>query len=184
MPSLEPLAVRLRGRRSRALISSSSTIRPRAEVDQEQVPGLEAALAQDVLGRLVEDAGLGGEDDPAVLRLHPAAGAQAVAVERRADHGAVGEGDRRRAVPRLGQAAVEGVEARAARRSCPRGRRRPRGSSSSSRAAATGPRARAARARCRSWPCPSRPGGRPAAPCAGRRRRARRRAATRARASS
>ena len=81
------------------------------QVDQEQVAGLQATLAQDVLGRLVEHAGLGGEDDPAVLRLHPAAGAQAVAVERRADHGAVGEGDRRRAVPRLGQAAVEGIEA-------------------------------------------------------------------------
>ncbi len=80
------------------------------EIDQEQLAGLQAALAQDVAGRLVEHAGLRAEHDPAVLRLHPAPGAQAVAVERRADHAAVGEGDRRRAVPRLHHARVERVE--------------------------------------------------------------------------
>ena len=46
-----------------------------------------------------------------VGRLHPAAGAQPVAVERRADHAPVGEGDRGGPVPRLHQAGVEGVEA-------------------------------------------------------------------------
>ena len=81
------------------------------EVDEEDLAGLQAALAQDVLGRLVDHAGLGAQHDPAVLGLQPAAGAQAVAVERRADHAPVGERDRGGAVPRLHQARVEGVEA-------------------------------------------------------------------------
>ena len=71
---------------------------------------------------------------------------------------AVGERDRRGAVPRLHQAGVEGVEALAARRACRRGPRRPPGSSSSSRAAASGRRARAARARCRTSPSREPPG--------------------------
>ena len=54
-------------------------------VDEEELPGPQPALAQDVLGRDVEHAGLGGEHDPAVAGLQPAAGAQAVAVERGAD---------------------------------------------------------------------------------------------------
>ena len=81
------------------------------EVDEEELAGLQAALALDLVGRNVHHAGLGAEHDPAVLGLQPAAGAQAVAVQRRADHAAVGERDRRRAVPRLHQAGVEGVEA-------------------------------------------------------------------------
>ncbi len=82
----------------------------RADVDEEELAGLQPPLAQDVLRRLVEHAGLRAEHDPAVLGLHPAAGAQAVAVQRRADHAAVGEADRRRPVPRLHHARVEGVE--------------------------------------------------------------------------
>ena len=74
------------------------------------MPGCEAAAPQHVLARLVEHAGLRGEHDPAVLRLHPAAGPEPVAVERRADHAAVGEADRGRPVPRLHQARVERVE--------------------------------------------------------------------------
>ena len=81
------------------------------EVDEEEVAGLQAALALDVLDRDRQHAGLRGEHDPAVVRLQPAAGAQAVAVERRADHAAVGERHRRRAVPRLHEAGVVGVEA-------------------------------------------------------------------------
>ena len=80
------------------------------DVDEEQLPGLQAALPDDVLRRLLEHTGLGGEDDPAVRGLEPPAGTQAVAVERRADHAAVREGDRRRAVPGLHQALVVGVE--------------------------------------------------------------------------
>ena len=82
------------------------------EVDEEELARLQAALADDVGGRLVHHAGLGAEHDPAVLGLQPAARAQAVAVERRADHAAVGERDRGGAVPRLHQTGVEGVEAR------------------------------------------------------------------------
>ena len=70
--------------------------------------------------------------------LHPAAGAQAVAVERRADDAAVGEADGGRAVPRLHEAGVEGVEALELVGAGRRGRRRPPGSSSSPRAAASG----------------------------------------------
>jgi hypothetical protein len=78
---------------------------------EEQLAGSQAALADDVAGGLVEHARLRGHDYPAVLGLHPAAGAQAVAVQRGADHAAVREGDGGRAVPRLHQAGVEGVEA-------------------------------------------------------------------------
>ena len=81
------------------------------QVDEEELAGLQAALADDVGGRLVHHAGLRAEHDPAVLGLQPAAGAQAVAVERRADHAAVGERDRGGAVPRLHETGVEGVEA-------------------------------------------------------------------------
>ena len=107
---LEPLAVRLL-LGDLALDLAVLDDAAAGEVDEEDVAGLQAALAQDVVGRLVDHAGLRAEHDPAVLRLEPATGAQAVAVERRADHAAVGERDRGRPVPRLHQAAVEGVEA-------------------------------------------------------------------------
>ncbi len=81
------------------------------EVDEEELPGLQPSLAHDVRRAVVEHARLRREHDPAVGRLVPAPGTQAVAVERRADHAAVGERDRCRAVPRLHQALVEGVEA-------------------------------------------------------------------------
>ena len=64
-----------------------------------------------MLGRDGDDPGLGGEHDVALGVLDPAAGAQAVAVEHGAGHAAIGEGHRRRAVPRLHQARVEVVEA-------------------------------------------------------------------------
>ena len=104
-----PLAVRL-GRRDPLLDLLVGHDPALGEIDQEQLARRQPALAQDVRRRLVEHAGLRGEHDPAVARLHPASGTQAVAVERRADHAAVGEGDRRRAVPRLHHARVERVE--------------------------------------------------------------------------
>ena len=64
-----------------------------------------------MLGRDRDHAGLGGEHDVALGVLDPAAGTQAVAVERRAGDLAVGEDDRGRAVPRLDQAGMEVVEA-------------------------------------------------------------------------
>ena len=80
------------------------------EVDQEQLAGQEPALGGDLVGGHLEHAGLGGEDDPAVPRHEPAPGAQAVAVERRADHAAVAEGHGGRAVPGLDERGVVGVE--------------------------------------------------------------------------
>ncbi len=81
------------------------------EVDQEQLAGRQAAEPRDVGRCDVEHAGLGPEDDPAVLGLDPPPGPQPVAVERGADGPAVGEEHRRRAVPRLHQQRVVRVEA-------------------------------------------------------------------------
>ncbi len=53
------------------------------------------------LGRDVERARLRGQREPAVVGDHPAAGPQPVAVQRGAEDAAVGEGQRRGAVPRL-----------------------------------------------------------------------------------
>ena len=72
-------------------------------VDQEHAARLEAALAHDALGRDVEHADLAGQHDQPVVGDPVARRAQPVAVEHRADHGAVGEADRGRAVPRLHQ---------------------------------------------------------------------------------
>ena len=106
---LVPVAVRLA--RGDALLDLVVLDDPAlVDVDEEQLARLQAPAPQHVLARLVEHAGLRRQDDPAVLRLHPAAGPQPVAVERRADHAAVGEADRRRPVPRLHQARVERVE--------------------------------------------------------------------------
>ena len=70
-------------------------------VDEEHATGAKASAALDALGLEVEHAGLAADDDQAVGGLGPAAGAQPVAVERRADDGAVGEDERRRSVPGL-----------------------------------------------------------------------------------
>jgi len=79
-------------------------------VDEEHAARLEPALAHDLVGGDVEHAGLGGHDDGAFLGDVIARRAQAVAVEDGADLDAVGERDRRRAVPRLHQARVVLVE--------------------------------------------------------------------------
>ena len=93
------------------LTSSSATIRPASTSTRNSLPGcsrpLRTMLAAGSSITPVSEA----EHDPAVLGLQPAPRAQAVAVERRADHAAVGEGDRRGPVPRLHQAGVERVEA-------------------------------------------------------------------------
>ena len=80
------------------------------EVDEEHPARLEAAAAQDALGRELDDAGLGGEHDEAVPGLGPARGAQAVAVEGAADEAPVGEGHRGRPVPGLHEGRVVLVE--------------------------------------------------------------------------
>ena len=81
-------------------------------VDEEHPARLEPALADD-RGRVeVEHADLGGEHDQAVVGDPVARGAQPVAVEDRADLGAVGEHHAGGAVPRLHQRGVELVERR------------------------------------------------------------------------
>ena len=80
-------------------------------VDQEHLAGLKTALGHDVL--LLDfrnHAGLGGQNDVAVVGELPAAGAEAVAVEQGADLGAVGEDDVGRAIPRLDKRVVVLVE--------------------------------------------------------------------------
>ena len=79
-------------------------------VDEEDLARLEPALAHDLLGRHVEHADLRRHDHAVVVGDPVARRAQAVAVEHRADHGAVGERDRRRTVPRLHQRRVVAVE--------------------------------------------------------------------------
>ena len=79
-------------------------------VDEEHPARLQPALADDRGGVEVQDADLGGEDDQAVVGDPVARGTQAVAVEDRADLGAVGEDHAGRAVPRLHHRGVELVE--------------------------------------------------------------------------
>ena len=120
-------------------------------VDEEHPARLEPALADDARRVEVEHADLGREHDQAVVGDPVAAGAQAVAVEHRADLGAVGEHDARGAVPRLHQRGVELVERRGASRPSRRGSPTPPGSSSAPSAAASGRPCAAARAPRRRW---------------------------------
>ena len=80
------------------------------EVDQQHLARLQPPLGDDVLLRDRQYAHLGCHDDAVVAGDEIARGPQAVAVERRADLAAVGEGDRRRAVPRLHHRGVVFVE--------------------------------------------------------------------------
>ena len=121
-------------------------------VDQEHAAGLQATLADDLRRVDVDDADLAGHHDQVVVGDPVAAGPQAVAVEHRPDHGAVGERHAGRAVPRLHQRGVEAVERTLARRPSCRGSPTPRGSSSASRAAGCGRRGATARAPRRTWP--------------------------------
>ena len=84
--------------------------RPSLEVDQQHLARLQPPLRDDVLLRDRQHAHLGRHDDAVVARDVIARRTQAVAVERRADLAAVGEGDRGRAVPRLHQRGVVFVE--------------------------------------------------------------------------
>ena len=79
-------------------------------VDEEHSSGLQAALLDDARGRHVDDPDLAGHHDQVVVRYPVAAGPQAVAVENRSDDRAVGEGNRRRAIPGLHQGGVVLVE--------------------------------------------------------------------------
>ena len=108
--ALEPLAVRpLGGDLALDLLVLDDAVA--LEVDEEELARLQAAEALDLRVLDRQQAGLGPQHDEAVVRLDPATGAQAVAVQRRADDRAVGEGHRGGAVPRLHETGVEGVEA-------------------------------------------------------------------------
>ena len=80
------------------------------EVDQEHLAGLQAPLLDDPLLRHRQAAAFRAHDDQIVRGDDVARGPQPVAVERGADLPAVGEGDRRRAVPGLHHRRVVFVE--------------------------------------------------------------------------
>ena len=80
------------------------------EVDQKHLAWLQAPLADDLLVGDRQHAGFRRQYDMIVVGHDEARRAQAVAVQRRADLAAVGEGDRRRTVPRLHQGCVVFVE--------------------------------------------------------------------------
>ena len=82
---------------------------PFLRVDEEHPPGTEPPLADDVGSRELQHPGFARHHDQAILHLPPAPRPQAVAVERGTDPDAVGEGQRRRAVPRLHEAGLEFV---------------------------------------------------------------------------
>ncbi|CAB4897173.1 unannotated protein [freshwater metagenome] len=79
-------------------------------VYQEHAPGLQPALLHDARRIDVDHAALTGEYDEVVVGDPVAARSQPIAVEDSTDHGAVGEGNAGRAVPRLHQRGVEAVE--------------------------------------------------------------------------
>ena len=79
-------------------------------VHEEDAARVQPLLDDDVLGREGEHADFRRHHDEIVLRDVVPRGAQAVAVEHGADHRAVGEGNRRGAIPRLHQRRVVLVE--------------------------------------------------------------------------
>ncbi len=106
---LEPLPVgMLHGERALELLVVDDA--PLRGVHEEDPPGVQALLDEHALRRDVEHADLGGHDHEAVLGHVVAGRPKPVPVEDGADHGAVGERDGGRPVPRLHQAAVVLVE--------------------------------------------------------------------------
>ncbi len=83
------------------------------EIDQQHFAGLQPPLGDDLVFRNLQDAHFRRHHDAVVTGDEIARGAQTVAVERRPDPAAVGEGDRGGAVPRLHQCGVILVEAAA-----------------------------------------------------------------------
>ena len=80
------------------------------EVDQQHLAGLQPPLGEDLRLRDPQHAHFRRHDDAVVAGDDIARRAQPVAVERGADLPAIGEGDRRRTVPRLHQRGVVFVE--------------------------------------------------------------------------
>jgi hypothetical protein len=79
-------------------------------VHHEHAPRLQPPPLDDLIGGEAQGPVLGGHHDPAILGNGVAGRTQPVAVERRADNLAIGEGDRRGTVPRLHEGAVVAVE--------------------------------------------------------------------------
>ena len=107
--AFEPLlvGVALGQRRLELLVGNEAAL---VEIDEQHLARLQAPLGHDVLLRNGQHAHLGGHDDAVVAGDEIARRAQAVAVEGGADLAAVGERDRRRAVPRLHQRGIVLVE--------------------------------------------------------------------------
>ena len=84
--------------------------RPCLEIDQQHLARLQPPLGDDLLLGDRQHADFRGHDDAVVAGDDIARRAQAVAIERGADLPAVGERDRRRAVPRLHQRRIVFVE--------------------------------------------------------------------------
>ena len=93
-----------------AFNSSSGNEPALVEIDQQHLARLQPPLLDDVLFRDRQHAHFGRHHDAVVAGEQIARRPQAVAVERGADLAAVGEGDGRRAVPRLHQRGVVFVE--------------------------------------------------------------------------
>ena len=106
---VQPVGVRLRLREARLDLRIFDDP-PGRGVHEEHVPGLQAALARDGRGIDVQDTRLGGQHDQSLVGDPEAPGAQAVAVEHRADDGPVCERDVGRAIPGLHHCRVVLVE--------------------------------------------------------------------------
>ncbi|SLD46184.1 Uncharacterised protein [Mycobacteroides abscessus subsp. massiliense] len=106
---LEPLLVRL-GRGQLGLDLFIGNNAPLGGVHQEHAAGLQAGALYDGGRVQVQHAGLGGHHDKSVVGHPHTRRPQTVAVQDRADDGAVGEADGRRPIPGLHQGRVEFVE--------------------------------------------------------------------------
>ncbi len=161
---LQPLLVGMAAREVRLdlLVGNEAAF---DEIDQQHLAGLQAPLGDDVLFRDRQHAHLGRHHDAVVAGDEVARRAQPVAVERRADLAPVGEGDRRRAVPRLHQRRHCIRRRRGAPRPSADCRPTPPGSSSSPHGRADSRPAPGTRAHCRSRRCPTGPRRRSATAC-------------------
>ena len=83
------------------------------EIDQQHLARLQPPLHENVLLGNRQYTHLGGHDDAIVARDEIPRRAQPIAVERRSDLASIGEGDRRRAIPRLHQRRIIFIESAA-----------------------------------------------------------------------
>ena len=112
---MQPFGIRMHGRQLRLqfVVADDAALR---RVDEEHATGLQAAALHDLGWIDVEHADFARHDDHAVGRDPVARRPKAVAIEHGADDRAVGERDRRGAVPRLHQRGMELVERALVRR--------------------------------------------------------------------